>query len=224
MTRTIDNEPIIGSTRRAACRIGLLAMTGYGVGGLTGCGTSLLPKAAPPPALYSLDDAAASDARSPSARSAAPTLVVNPPRAAAGFDTTCIIYLRQPQSIDSYTQSAWVDTPAQMLAPLIVRAVQRSGAFRAVLRGPSAAEAEFLLDTELIRLQHEFMGRPSRVRLTLRAGLIATASRRVLASREFDASAVAPSEDAPGGVTAAHMAVQTLLAELAAFCASAIAD
>lgn len=213
MTRTLDG------TRRAACRIGLLALTG----GFTGCGTSLLPKPAPPPALYSLDDAAAPAAAVPTPGPAAPTLVVNLPRAAAGFETAQIVYLRQPQSIDSYALSAWVGTPAQMLAPLIVRALQRSGAFRAVVRGPSAAEADFQLDTELIRLQHEFMSRPSRVRLTLRAELIATVSRRVLASREFDTSAVARSEDAPGGVAAAHAAVQTVLAELAAFCASAVA-
>ena len=216
MTRTIDTPTDPG--RRAACRIGLLALTG----GLTACGTSLLPKPAPAPALYSLDDAAPAEAAHPAPRPGAPTLIVNLPRAAAGFDTSRIVYLRQPQAIDSYALSAWVDTPAQMLAPLIVRAVQRSGAFRAVLRGPSAAEADYQLDTEMIRLQHEFMGRPSRVRLTLRAELIATASRRVLASREFDASAVAASEDAPGGVAAAHAAVQTVLAELAAFCASAM--
>ena len=213
MTRTID------STRRAACRFGLLALTG----GFTGCGTSLLPKPAPPPALYSLDDGTVPDAAVPKPRPASPTLVVNLPRAAAGFESARFVYLRQPQAIDSYALSAWADTPAQMLAPLIVRAVQRSGAFRAVVRGPSAAEGEFQLDTELIRLQHEFMSRPSRVRLTLRADLIATAGRRVLASREFDASAAATSEDAPGGVAAAHAAVQTVLAELAAFCAGAVA-
>jgi len=212
MTRTLDN------TRRAACRIGLLALTG----GFTACGTSLLPKPAPPAALYSLDDAAASAAAVPAPRPAAHTLVVNPPRAAAGFDSTRIVYLRQPQAIDSYALSAWVDTPAQMLAPLIVGALQRSGTFRAVVRGPSAVEGDYQLDTELIRLQHEFMSHPSRVRLTLRADLIATASRRVIASREFDASAVAPSEDTPGGVAAAHAAVQRVLAELAAFCAGVV--
>ncbi len=193
--------------------------TGLAVtGGLGGC-SPLLPKPPPAPAQFALDDPAPAEPSPPMSAAAGPTLIVSAPRAAAGFDTRRIVYLRQPHELEAFAYHQWVDTPVQMLAPLIAQAVERSGAFRAVLRAPSAAIAELRLDTELIRLQHEFLVQPSRVRLTLRAVMVDTATRRVLAWREFDTSVPSASEDPYGGVVAANQAVRELLPELAAFCA-----
>ena len=158
-----------------------------------------------------------------SASPGGPSILVAPPRAAAGFDTRGIVYLRQPHAVEVYAYSQWVDTPAQMLAPLIAHALERTGAFAVVLRAPTAANADLRLDTELLRLQHDFGASPSRVRLTLRAVLVEQASRRALAWREFDASVAAPTEDAYGGVRAANQAVAALLAEMAAFVVQAAA-
>jgi len=69
-----------------------------------------------------------------------------------------------------------------------------------------------------LRLQHDFSVQPSRVRFTLRADLVDNATRQVIAGREFDATVVAASDDAYGGVVAANGAVQAVLAELADFC------
>jgi cholesterol transport system auxiliary component len=185
----------------------------------------LSPKKTPPPTYYFLDGAR-SEARAatsaPAASSiAAPTLIVNPPHAAAGFDSRRIIYLRGLHKLEYYAHNEWVDTPARMLAPLIVAAVESSGAFRAVVLTPSAAAGDVRLDTEIIRLQHEFGAQPSRVRFTLRAYLVEVKTRRVLAWREFDATVPAASEDPYGGVVAANGAVQTVLEDLSAFCAEA---
>jgi cholesterol transport system auxiliary component len=208
----------IASSRRAApgtaLRAGLLAL-----GLLAGC-SSLLPKPAPAPTLFALDDAApvSAPARKPAA--SAPTLLVGTPRAAAGFDSRSIVYLRQAHEVEAFAYSQWVDTPAQMLAPLIARAIESTGAFRAVVLAPTSAAAELRLDTELIRLQHEFSAQPSQVRLTLRAVLVETATRRVVAVREFDARVPSASEDPYGGVVAANEAVKRLMADLATFAAS----
>jgi len=193
---------------------------GYALSGLAllaGCG-SLLPKPAAPPTLYALDDdTAPPPLQQPAAT--APTLIISTPRAAAGFDTRHIVYQRQAHQLDYFAQSQWADTPAQMLAPLLLRALERGGAFRAVLAAPAAATGDYRLDTELIRLQQDFATAPSRVRVTLRAVLVDTTTRRAVAAREFDLSLPAPSEDAYGGVRAANQAAQQLLVELAAFCA-----
>ena len=189
-------------------------------GGLAGC-ASLLPTPPPAPAQFALDDLAQAEASAPMPPATGPTLIVSAPRAAAGFDTRRIVFLRQPHELEAFAYNQWVDTPAQMLAPLIAQAIERSGAFRAVLRAPTAATADLRLDTELIRLQHEFLVQPSRVRMTLHAVLVDTATRRVVAWREFDTSVPSASEDPYGGVLAANQAVKALLAELAAFCAQA---
>jgi cholesterol transport system auxiliary component len=104
-----------------------------------------------------------------------------------------------------------------MLAPLIVDAIVRSGAFRAVVLTPSTAAGDFRLDSEIIRLQQDFRSHPGSVRFTLRATLIDENTRRVVAWREFDQSVVTKSEDPYGGVIAANLALQGTLEKLADF-------
>ena len=187
-----------------------------------GC-SAIRPKAAPQPAYYSLDSGMLESRREPALPPGMLTLIVNPPHAASGFDSQRILYVRTDHQLEYFAHSEWVDTPARMLAPLIVNAVERSGAFRAVVLTPSAAAGDLRLDSEIVRLQHAFggqpLGQPSFVRFTLRAYLVDNSTRRVLAWREFDATEPSPSEDPYGGVIAANRAVQKVLQQLAEFCA-----
>lgn len=205
--------------------VGFCAAVGIAL--LAGGCAALNAKAPPHPSVYTLDVAAPA-ARTPlqaiSAGSiAAPTLVVNPPRAAAGFDSPRMVYFRDPHKLEYFAHSEWVDTPARMLAPLIVAAVENGGAFRAVVPTSSAASGDLGLDTEILRLQQDFGAPPSQVRFTLRATLVDNATRRVLAWREFDETVAAASDDPYGGAIAAHRAVQTVLQQLAGFCDEAAA-
>ena len=192
----------------------------------SGCGL-LQPATTPQPALYSLDSPSRTAvpvvpivSMVPMVRTAVSILIVNPPRAAAGFDSSRIIYTREPHKLEYFAHSEWVDPPARMLAPLVVAAIENTGAFRAVIPTPSAATGDLRLDTEIIRLQHEFGTTPSRVHFTLRAYIVDHATRRVLAQREFDVAVPATSEDPYGGVVAANRAVQIVLEDLSAFCAT----
>jgi len=198
-----------------------LGASGLSLALVCGC-AALMPAAAPHPRFFSLADAQGAAPVSPravtTAAATAPTLIVSPPHAAAGFDSPHIVYMRQASQLENYAHNEWVDTPARMLAPLIVAAIESGGAFRAVVQTPSTVAGDMRLDTEVLRLQHEFLSKPSRVRFTLRAYLVDNATRQVLASREFEAVAAAPSEDAYGGVMAANEAVRSVLADLAAFC------
>lgn len=218
---------------------------------LSGGCSSLLPKAPPQPSFYALDVAldgapasstvaariapafapamapplapALAPALAPVVSRARATLVVNPPRAAAGFDSTRILYVRQVHQLEYFAHSQWVDTPTRMLAPLIVVAITQGGGFRAVVPTLGTAAGDLRLDTEVLRLQQEFDGPLSRVRFSLRATLVDASTRKVLAVRDFDASAPAPSADPYGGVVAANAAVQSVLQALASFCGAAAA-
>ena len=199
-----------------------LAIAAVALALLAAC-SALKPKPVPPPAFFALDGGPAGAAPAPRAvsitsTSAAPTLLINPPQADAGFDSQRIIYVRQAHQLEYFAHSEWVDTPARMLAPLIVSALDRTGTFRAVVATPTAASADLRLDTEVVRLQHEFGAAPSRVRLTLRATLTDNVTRQVLAQVDLDNRADAASEDAYGGVVAANHATRAMLQTLAVFC------
>lgn len=147
----------------------------------------------------------------------ATTLIVNPTRAASGFDSPRIIYVREPHKLEYFANSEWIDPPARMLGPLLVSAIERRRTFGAVVLSAGAAAGELRLDTEIVRLQHEFLASPSRVHFTLRATLVDDKTRRVLAWREFDASVPAATETPYGGVVAANQAIQGVLTELSMF-------
>lgn len=149
------------------------------------------------------------------------TLLVNTPSARPGFDSPHMIYIEKSHEIAYFSQNQWVDSPARMLAPLLVQALEHSAKYRAVIPMRSAATADLRLDTEIIRFQQEFLSRPSQVRFTVRAQLLDVQSKRVLATREFDVIEVATSDDPYGGVIAAQRAVKILLLQMADFCASA---
>ena len=190
---------------------------------LSAC-SALKPFTAPAqhPIFYSLADSAAAltpATDAPRAAATALTLIVSTPHAAAGFDSPRMMYLRQADQLQYFAHNEWIDTPARMLAPLIVSAVNGRGAFRAVVQTPSPATGEMRLDTEILRLQHEFVNVPSQVRFTLRAYLVENATRRVISSREFEAVVPSASEDPRGGVAAAHQAINQVLKQLADFCA-----
>ena len=182
----------------------------------------LKPSTAEPPAFYSLNAApTAAATRAPdNAARTLPTLIITPPRAAAGFDSQRIIYLRNEHQLEYFAHSEWVDTPARMLGPLLASSMESTGAFGAVVVTPGGASGDLRLETEIIRLQHNFQTSPSRVQFTLRAFLLDDKTRRVLAWREFRSEAASSNEAPQGGVVAANRAVQTVLTELAQFVAA----
>ena len=184
--------------------------------------SALAPVPVDAPVLHVLDAKAPRSTASAVAR--ALVLEVGTPRAAPGFDTPGIAYVQKPYALDYFAMHRWVEPPAQMLAPLLVRALEGTGAFRAVVRGTSGVRADVRLDTELVRLQQSFLSKPSRVELVLRVQLVDVGARRVIATRTIEVTRDAPTDDPEGGVVAANAALAGVLAEVAAFAVSASAD
>lgn len=189
---------------------------------LSGC-NALRPATAAPPAFYALNaqpGVAPLPVRVEPQRKL-PTLIITPPHAASGFDSQRIIYVRKDHQLEYFSHSEWVDPPARMLGPLIATAIEHTGAFAAVVLTPASAAGDQRLDTEIVRLQHNFQTQPSRVQFTLRATLVDDKTRRVLAWQEFSDEVAAPSDSPQGGVTAANQVVQRVLDKLAQFLAHA---
>lgn len=105
-----------------------------------------------------------------------------------------------------------------------ILSAENHAAFGAVVGASGSAWGELRLDTELVRLQHDFQARPSQVVLTLRATLTQDKARRVLAVRQFEARVPSASEDPRGGVQAANLALQQVLTDLSTFLSEAAAN
>lgn len=145
-------------------------------------------------------------------------LLVSMPQATAGYNTVGLMYTRTPYVLEYYNESQWIDTPAQMLLPLLVHSLDATGQFSAVLSANSAAvSGEWRLDSEIIRLYQDFLSEPSQVHFILRIQLLDMVARNVIATHVFDIKEFAPSQNAEGNVLATNQAVAKVLKELAQF-------
>lgn len=146
-----------------------------------------------------------------------PILLIGVPLAEPGYETTKMVYLKRPYELEPYAVNQWADTPARMFASLMDEALNRTGAWRAVVPLPSSIRGDFRLDMYGFALQQEFIQDPSLVRVRVRAQLIDIRELRVVGTRAFEAVVNAPSGDAYGGVVAANQAVAALLDDMASW-------
>ncbi|OGO90989.1 MAG: hypothetical protein A3F41_05085 [Coxiella sp. RIFCSPHIGHO2_12_FULL_44_14] len=146
------------------------------------------------------------------------TLLVTMPIAASGYQSAAMIYLLTPYELKSYVNNRWVASPAQMLLPLLVDALSRTGYFYAVASAPFSGMTQFRLDTQLLTLQQEFLLPTSRVRLVIQAFLIRNRDNRIVASQRFSINLPAVGNTPYSGVLAANKAVFLITQQIAAFC------
>ncbi len=143
-----------------------------------------------------------------------PSLLVSLPQPAPGYESQRMAYEQVPYELRYFATSQWVDSPARMLAPLIMHALESSGEWGAVIQLPSVVRGDYRLDLSQVALVQEFTQQPSRIRLALRAQLTTVFAPRVIGTRSFEFHEAASSEDAYGGVQAAQKVVGKLLVEL----------
>ncbi|MFZ6873730.1 ABC-type transport auxiliary lipoprotein family protein [Undibacterium sp. Di27W] len=182
---------------------------------LTAC-SALKPADVAPVASYRLE--AIAPGSSPVPANATATIMLGTVRAAAGYDSNRMLFMRQQYQVEEFQQSQWQKPPAAMLMPLVAAALESSGIFKVVLQAPSAVLTTYRLDLEILSLQQDFSSKPSQVHFKLRAHLSDRQNQQIIAWHEFSISVPATSEDAYGGVLASNQAVAQVLQQLRAFC------
>lgn len=145
------------------------------------------------------------------------SILITPPEAVTGYQTDQMLYIRKPFELASFANNSWIGPPADMIFPLIVQSVQRSGYFRAVSSSPNAEPTDYRLDTQLIELQQNFLKTPSVIMLTAKVILTNVQDSRIVASKMIQQQVRCPAESPYGGVIAANIATRQLTAELSNF-------
>jgi cholesterol transport system auxiliary component len=151
------------------------------------------------------------------------TLLVTPPEAAAGYQTEQMLYVKKPFQVEAFAKNAWTSPPGEMVHPLMVQSLQKTGFFTAVTTSSYATDAEYRLDTQLIRLEQNFLKRPSTLEFSAKVALTRVGTRRIVASKTIILSIPCPEQTPYGGVIAANRAVLQFTAAVSAFVVEAIA-
>lgn len=146
------------------------------------------------------------------------TILVNQPRANAVYNSPRMIYIPICYQIQYFAQNRWADMPTQMLQSLLINALQHTGYFQAIINTPFTTYYDWVLNTQLLSFQQEFMTFPSRFRIAMRAQLIDAHSKHVIATENFVVVQTAAHDDPYGGALAANLAVRKILDEINCFC------
>lgn len=149
------------------------------------------------------------------------TLLVMPPESVPAYNTTQMAYSIKPHQIGYFIQNRWAETPAQMLYPLIVKTLQDSHHFHAIVTPPMRCY-DYVLSTQILELQQDFTYCPSMIRFKLRAELTRASNGCVVGTKEFLILEPAPQNTPYGGVIAANIATEELLFRLRRFCLAKI--
>jgi cholesterol transport system auxiliary component len=183
---------------------------------IAGCSLILPPK--PEPATAVLDKIP-DHVPTRAARSA--TLLVRLPEASAAYDTTRMAYTVKSYQLAYFRDNQWAGTPAQMIQPLLVQTLQRTGLFRAVLSPPEFEPPTYMLRTEIQELIQDYTTNPPVLRLRLRLQLF-DMSGRPIAGRDVVEQETMVDAVPYAGVVAANEAVANALRGAAEFMVGAI--
>lgn len=150
------------------------------------------------------------------------TLLITAPEAMADYQTEQMLYVNKPYKLEAFAKNAWSSPPAEMLYPLLMQSVQRSGFFHAVTSTPYAEEADYRLDTQLVRLQQNFLQKPSVLEFAIKVTLTHISDNKVIGSQIISQHIPCPMNTPYGGVIAANKASQNITAAVAQFVVSRI--
>lgn len=143
------------------------------------------------------------------------TLLVLLPETNPAYDTTRMAYSVRLYQLAYFRDNEWAETPAQMIQPLLVQTLQRTGLFRAILTSPESDAISYVLRTKVLELVQDYTVKPPILRVALRLHLL-DASGRAIAGHELAAQEEMRAAAPYAGVIAANDAVAKLLGQVRA--------
>jgi cholesterol transport system auxiliary component len=184
-----------------------------GLGALSGCSALKAVSGAS----ASLDIYTLTPARPTPARSTGRHIVVTPAAASGALMTDRILIKPNPLQAEYLPSGRWADPAPVLVQSLVVASLQNSGAFRLVGRDDAGLLPDFTLLADLRDFQAEAPTGPDgawTVRIRIAVTLIDESDRRVLASRTFDQTALAPSDQTLILVNAFDAAIAQVLQQI----------
>lgn len=180
---------------------------------LTGC--SLSPVSSDPNSTYLLNTL---PSHIPNKHRDAGTIFVMAPQTQPSYNTTRMAYTAKPYQIAYFARSQWAETPSQMLQPLIVQSLQNTHYYHAVASAPYMGKYRYVLTTDIIKLQQNYVMQPVSAEFYVRAQLSQATTGQVIATKLITVRVPIRCKTPYGGVMASNHATGKLLAELTNFC------
>lgn len=150
-------------------------------------------------------------------------LWVTPPEAAAGYQTDQMLYVNKPFQLEAFVKNAWINPPGDMLYPLMIQSLQKTGAFYAVLSSSYSQGADYRLDTQLLSLKQNFLKKPSVLEFSAKVVVTRVSDNQVMGSTIINQQISCHANTPYGGVVAANQATRQFTAIMSEFVVSRVA-
>lgn len=147
-------------------------------------------------------------------------LWVTQPDAAAGYQSEQMLYVNKPFQLESFVKNSWSNPPADMLYPLMVQSLQKTGVFYAVLSSSYSQGADYRLDTQLLSLEQSFLRKPSVLQFSAKLVLTRVSDNKVMGSKIISLQIPCSVDNPYGGVVAANQATRQFTARMSEFVVS----
>lgn len=144
-------------------------------------------------------------------------ILVTPPQTRPAFNTTQIAYSIRPLQIAYYSVNEWIETPSEMLLPLIVEALQQKNYFKTVATLPYTGNYTYILNTHILEIQQYYTATIPYVRVAIKVDLLRAATQRVIKSKLFTMEVDFNQKTPYAGVLATNYAVNEILEKIADF-------
>ena len=144
-------------------------------------------------------------------------VLVMPPRTTPIYDTIQMAYRTRPEDVAYFNQREWGATPSEMLYPLLVKTLENTHSFSAVLVPPYTGHYDYALRTEILELIQDFTSKPAILELSLRVQWSDYGAKQVIATKEVSVREPIMQKNSYAGVIAANEATAQALQQIAAF-------
>ena len=146
------------------------------------------------------------------------TILVLQPETRPVFNTTQMAYTDKPYQISYFSENQWAETPSMMLYPLLVQSLQNTNYFHAVVVPPFTGKYQYVLSTQILKLQQNFMHQSSFLEMKVRVQLSNVLTGQLVATRQYSIKMPMPQKSPYGGVIAANRAAASIMRQIAEFC------
>jgi cholesterol transport system auxiliary component len=145
------------------------------------------------------------------------TLLVFVPEAESVYDTTKIAYTTQPYEIAYFHEYEWGEKPAAMIQSVLVKTLQETHYFNAVVIPPYLNAYSYALNSKLIELNQDYSSSPAMLRFAIRFELRDGAENRVIATKEMVVHEPMREKTPYAGVVSANDAAEKIMRQVTTF-------
>lgn len=150
-------------------------------------------------------------------------LLVAQPETSGLYNTTSMAYVVKPYQVSYYSRAQWAETPSQMIMPILAQSLERTGAFKAVVVAPYLGRYDYVLNTQIIKMQQNYLSaNQGYFELVIQAQILRATTGTTIATRQFSVRTPIGAPSPYNGVIAANDAMARALMQISLFAAQTI--